>query len=228
MRRIIDLGHVMTDRSFESLREAMVRTQIERRGVTDPRVLAALRTVPRELFVPPAAADEAYADRALPIGLGQTISQPFMVAVMTAALRVSPADRVLEVGTGSGYQCAILAHLAAHVTSIERHPALAEAAARRLASLGLDHVAVVVGDGTEGYPPGAPYDAIIVTAGAPHVPAALRDQLADMGRLVIPIGSARFQTIQVIVRHGGEFSTTEGESCIFVPLVGRDGWEPER
>lgn len=214
----------MTDRSFASLREAMVTTQIERRGIADPRVLAAMRAVPRELFVPQARADEAYDDRALPIGAGQTVSQPYMVAVMTQALRLTPTSRVLEVGTGSGYQAAILGSIAASVVSIERLPALAEAARQRLAALGFDRVTVVVGDGTDGYPPAAPYDAIVVTAGAPHVPGALRDQLADGGRLVVPVGTARQQDLQVIERRGGTFLTSAGDGCIFVPLVGRDGW----
>jgi protein-L-isoaspartate(D-aspartate) O-methyltransferase len=214
----------MDSQPFEVLRDAMVRMQIERRGVADARVLAALRAVPRERFVPAALQPEAYADRALSIGLGQTISQPYMVAVMTAALRLAPTDRVLEIGTGSGYQSAVLAELAGEVVSIERHAPLAEAARARLAALGVVRVTVVVGDGTQGYAPGAPYDAILVTAGAPRIPDALRSQLADGGRLVIPVGSAWHQDLLVVERAGTEFRTTAGEGCVFVPLVGRDGW----
>jgi protein-L-isoaspartate(D-aspartate) O-methyltransferase len=208
-------------------REDMVLVQIERRGVRDERVLAALRAVPREWFVPEAHQAQAYADRALPIGSGQTISQPFMVALMTAALRPGPASRVLEVGTGSGYQAAVLAELSQHVITIERHGALASEARQRLEVLGYSHVEVVVGDGTEGYPPGAPYDGILVTAGAPHVPETLRTQLAEGGRLVIPVGTSSQQELVVIERHGDGFRETRGEGCIFVPLVGRHGW-PDR
>jgi protein-L-isoaspartate(D-aspartate) O-methyltransferase len=214
----------MDTQPFEVRRDAMVRTQIERRGVTEDRVLAALREVPRERFVPPALQDQAYDDRALAIGLGQTISQPYMVAVMTAALRLAPTDRVLEVGTGSGYQAAILARLAGVVVSMERHPPLADQARARLEALGVTGVTVVVGDGTEGYAPAAPYDAILVTAGAPRVPAALYGQLVDGGRLVIPVGSAWHQDLLIIERSGETFRTVTGEGCVFVPLIGRDGW----
>ena len=166
----------------------------------------------------------AYDDHALGIGLGQTISQPYMVAVMTAALQLSPADRVLEIGTGSGYQAAVLAHLAGSIVSIERHAPLADAARARLAALGLTNVTVVVGDGTEGYAAGAPYDAVVVTAGAPHVPAALREQLAEGGRLVVPVGSAWHQDLVLVERHGAAFREVSGEGCVFVPLIGKDGW----
>jgi protein-L-isoaspartate(D-aspartate) O-methyltransferase len=212
-------------RSFDERREAMVRVQIEARGVTDARVLDAMRAVPRDRFVPPSSAADAYADRALAIGLGQTISQPYMVAVMTEALRVAPGDRVLEIGTGSGYQSAVLAALAERVVSVERHAALAGEARARLDALGVTNVTIVLGDGTEGYAPGAPYDAILVTAGAPHVPAALRDQLADHGRLVIPVGLAHRQDLLVIRREGDRFAQSVREGCVFVPLIGRDGWK---
>jgi protein-L-isoaspartate(D-aspartate) O-methyltransferase len=211
--------------SFDERRDAMVREQIARRGVSDPRVLEAMRAVPRERFVPPARADQAYADRAVSIGLGQTISQPYMVAVMTEALRVSPGDRVLEIGTGSGYQSAVLAALGAHVISVERHEALADLARQRLAALGVTSVTVVVGDGTEGHAAGAPYQAILVTAGAPHVPAALREQLVDGGRLVIPVGPAAHQELLVIQRDGDRYTESAREGCVFVPLIGRDGWK---
>ena len=213
-----------TAADFAERRDRMVRTQIEARGVTDVRVLAALRAVPRELFVPLAEQAEAYDDRALPIGLGQTISQPYMVASMTAALALTPADRVLEVGTGSGYQAAVLGKMAGEVWSIERHAPLADDARQRLEALGLSNVHVVVGDGTTGLAEHAPYDAILVTAGAPAVPHALREQLADGGRLVIPVGPASHQDLMVCRRRGSSFEDRMGEACVFVPLVGRDGW----
>jgi protein-L-isoaspartate(D-aspartate) O-methyltransferase len=209
---------------FDALRERMVRTQIEARGVTDAPVLAALRTLPRERFVPPDEQDEAYADRALPIGLGQTISQPYMVASMTAALELTRTDKVLEVGTGSGYQAAVLAQIVREVWSIERHEPLAVDARRRMHALGLSNVHIVVGDGTEGLLEQAPYDAILVTAGAPAVPRSLREQLVDGGRLVIPVGPASHQDLMVCRRRGGQFEDRAGEACVFVPLVGRNGW----
>jgi protein-L-isoaspartate(D-aspartate) O-methyltransferase len=213
-----------TAADFAERRDRMVRTQIEARGVTDVRALAALRAVPRELFVPLTEQADAYDDRALPIGLGQTISQPYMVASMTAALALTPADRVLEVGTGSGYQAAILGKMAGEVWSIERHAPLAADARQRLEALGLSNVHVVVGDGTTGLAEHAPYDAILVTAGAPAVPHALRQQLADGGRLVIPVGPASHQDLMVCRRRGSSFEDRTGEACVFVPLVGRDGW----
>ncbi len=213
-----------TAADFAERRDRMVRTQIEARGVTDGRVLAALRAVPRELFVPLTEQAEAYDDRALPIGLGQTISQPYMVASMSAALALTPADRVLEVGTGSGYQAAVLGKMAGEVWSIERHAPLAADARQRLEALGLSNVHVVVGDGTTGLAEHAPYDAILVTAGAPAVPHALREQLADGGRLVIPVGPASHQDLMVCRRRGSSFEDRMGEACVFVPLVGRDGW----
>jgi protein-L-isoaspartate(D-aspartate) O-methyltransferase len=216
------------DERSAARREAMVRSQIERRGVTHPGVLAALRTVPRELFVPAHLADTAYDDRALPIGSGQTISQPYMVAVMTQALNLTPSSRVLEVGTGSGYQAAVLSHLAGQVTTMERRPELAEEARTRLAELGCANVTVIVGDGTAGYAEGAPYDAILVTAGAPEVPEPLTAQLADGGRLVIPVGTAREQDLITIERRGDRLTQTSGERCIFVPLVGRFGWSGDQ
>ena len=201
----------------------MVANQLVSRGIRDPRVLDAMARVPRHLFVPAEAVPLAYADRALPIGHGQTISQPYMVAVMTEALTLRGGERVLEIGTGSGYQAAILAELARDVVTIERRPELAEAARTRLASLGYKNITVVVADGTAGEA-GIPYDAILVTAGAPRVPASLRAQLADGGRLVIPIGTHGQQDLTVIARSGGVFVESVHEGCVFVPLVGREGW----
>jgi len=213
-----------SDERSAARRDAMVRSQIEARGVTHPGVLAAMRAVPRELFVPAHLAETAYEDRALPIGSDQTISQPYMVAVMTQALDLTSAARVLEVGTGSGYQAAVLSQLARQVTTIERRHELAEEAGARLAALGCDNVTVIVGDGTDGYAAGAPYDAILVTAGAPQVPEPLTAQLADGGRLVIPVGTARDQDLITIVCRGDRLTQTIGERCVFVPLVGRFGW----
>jgi protein-L-isoaspartate(D-aspartate) O-methyltransferase len=205
-------------------RESMVATQIERRGVRDPRVLDAMRRVPRHQFVDAQYAAHAYEDRPLPIGEGQTISQPYMVAVMTEALGARPDDRVLEIGTGSGYQTAILASVAQEVISIERHGPLADRSRRVLADLGFSNVTVIVGDGTEGWPSGAPFDRILVTAGAPNVPQTLRSQLAPGGRLVIPVGPSHLQYVTVIDRTAEGFNERTGDACVFVPLVGKHGW----
>jgi protein-L-isoaspartate(D-aspartate) O-methyltransferase len=212
---------------WSAAREQMVAQQIAARGVSDARVLAAMRAVPRHRFVPAAHQHQAYADRPLPIGEGQTISQPFMVAVMTAALGLRPTDRVLEVGTGSGYQTAVLAQLGGHVVSVERHAALAEGAARVLRELAISGVDIVVSDGTEGWPAGAPYDRILVTAGAPALPDSLTAQLAEAGRLVIPVGPLELQHVTVVDRVGDQMRVREGDPCVFVPLIGRHGW-PEQ
>lgn len=208
-------------------RERMVREQIAGRGITDAAVLDVLRQVPRHRFVPEALADEAYADHPLAIGEEQTISQPYMVALMTALLALRPTDRVLEIGTGSGYQTAVLAALAHTVHSVERHPALATAASELLQSLGYDNVLVQCADGTIGAPNAAPFDAILVTAGGPEIPPLLQQQLAEGGRLVCPIGDRTLQTLVRITRHGDHFETTRTIQCTFVPLVGRYGWPDE-
>lgn len=210
---------------FEAAREWMVATQIEGRGVRDPRVLAAMRAVPRHLFVPPGSEASAYEDRPLAIGEGQTISQPLMVAIMTEALRPSAGDRVLEVGTGSGYQAAVLAALVREVVSLERHETLAAHARRALAESAAANVRVIVGDGSEGLPSEAPFDGIIVTAGAPSVPEPLKAQLAEGGRLVIPVGSHHQQVLTILTRHGDEFRMESRDACAFVPLLGRFGWQ---
>jgi protein-L-isoaspartate(D-aspartate) O-methyltransferase len=205
-------------------RMQMVETQIVARGVRDPRVLEAMRAVPRHLFVPAGLEDHAYSDRPLAVGEGQTISQPYMVALMTETLAPEAGHRVLEIGTGSGYQAAILARLAGRVISIERRAALAERARKVLEDGGFGNVEVVLGDGTEGHAPAAPYDRILVTAGAPSVPPALQEQLTDGGRLVIPVGPADVQHLAIIERSGNSFAQRLGPSCVFVPLVGRHGW----
>jgi protein-L-isoaspartate(D-aspartate) O-methyltransferase len=187
-------------------------------------VLTAMREVPRHLFVPAHVRHEAYADRPLPLGAGQTISQPYIVAVMTAHLAVRPGDRVLEIGTGSGYQAAILARLASQVVTIERHAPLAAHARRVFAELGITNVDVIDGDGTEGAPSQAPFDRILVTAGAPSVPDALKAQLSDEGLLVIPVGTASLQHLLTIERAADSFIERLGEPCVFVPLIGRHGW----
>jgi protein-L-isoaspartate(D-aspartate) O-methyltransferase len=202
----------------------MVDEQLMARGIRAARLLDAMRRVPRHLFVPRDQQPLAYTDRALPIAGNQTISQPFMVATMTEALAVEPASLVLEVGTGSGYQAAVLSLLAKEVLSIERRPELAAAAAATLRSLGYGNVKVIVGDGTLGAPELAPFDGILVTAGAPRVPAALVDQLRDQGRLVIPVGPPAQQEVVVVTRDGDRFEESRREGCVFVPLIGAAGW----
>jgi protein-L-isoaspartate(D-aspartate) O-methyltransferase len=204
----------------------MVERQLRRRGIQDERVLAAMSEVPREAFVPAFERPSAYDDSALPIPEGQTISQPYMVARMTELLQVDEGDRVLEIGTGSGYQAAVLARLGARVTSIERIPALADEARSTLARLGIEGVDVRVGDGSDGDPAGAPWDGIVVTAGAPQIPDRLRDQLAVGGRLVIPVGPRRLQEL-VVVERRTETDWVEWSDgpVVFVPLVGHGGWD---
>jgi len=199
--------------------------QLVARGIRDARVLDAMRRVPREAFVPEASQPLAYTDRALPIRSGQTISQPFMVAVMTEALMLRGPERVLEIGTGSGYQAAILAELATEVVTIERWPELADAARATILSLGYTNVEVIVGDGSLGLAARAPFDRILVTAGAPRVPDALTRQLSQSGgRLVIPVGSPDQQWLKVISREGDRLDETTLDACVFVPLVGADAW----
>ncbi len=203
----------------------MVSDQLERRGIRDPRVLRCMASVPRELFVPGAAAF-AYDDRALPIEAGQTISQPYIVARMTELLALDRGARVLEIGTGSGYQAAILACMGATVVSIERHAELAARARERLGQLGVSGVEVRVGDGSRGDVVGAPWDGIIVTAAAPSLPEALREQLAVGGRLVVPVGPRAQQDLVVVERRGEDEWTERSDGpVVFVPLVGEGGWQ---
>lgn len=206
-------------------RGRMVDRQVRARGITDPRVLAAMAAVPRERFVPGEFRRQAFADEAVPIPSGQTISQPYMVARMTELLAPQPGDRVLELGTGSGYQAAVLAWLGARVTSLERHEDLAASARERLGDLGLgDRVEVRVADGSLGDADGAPWDGIIVTAGAPAIPQALREQLAEGGRLVIPVGPRDLQQLMLVVRHGNDWLESPHGACVFVPLIGAGGY----
>lgn len=215
-----------SDARASAARARMVVDQLRSRGIRDERVLAAMLTVPREAFVPEKDRDLAYRDGPLPIGAGQTISQPYMVARMTELLRVASGDRVLDIGTGSGYQAAVLAELGCRVTSLEREPELAATAADRLAALGYaDRVEVRTGDGSLGDPDGAPWGGILVAAAAPSVPVALREQLGEGRRLVIPVGSRYLQDLLVVERHGDEWREEADGPCVFVPLVGAGGWE---
>ena len=216
-----------------ALRERMVDGQLAARGIGDPRVLEAMGAVPREAFVAPDFQADAYEDFPLPIGEGQTISQPFIVALMIEAAGLRSGDRVLEVGAGSGYAAAVMSRLAGAVFAIERHPALAEAAQKRLGALGYGDIRLRAGDGTRGWPEAAPFDAIIVSAGGPDAPPALKAQLAIGGRLVIPVGTAeREQTLRKITRVGERDYTEDDLGAVsFVPLIGEAGWAddtPER
>jgi protein-L-isoaspartate(D-aspartate) O-methyltransferase len=207
-------------------REHMVRTQIRERGISDPRVLAALGAVPRERFVAPFDEELAYTDQALVIGHGQTISQPFMVGMMTQALSLRPDERVLEIGTGSGYQTVLLSHLVDQVFSIERVAPLMESAQQHIRSLGVNNVSLLVGDGTVGWREYAPYDAILVSAASPDVPTPLLGQLADGGRMLVPVGGRHEQTLVLVTRRGDGFEREELDAVRFVPLLGRHGWTP--
>jgi protein-L-isoaspartate(D-aspartate) O-methyltransferase len=217
----------MNDIPFESERRAMIEWQLRRRGIHDERVLRAMFEVARHDFVPTNFKHEAYEDRPIMIGEGQTISQPYIVAAMTEAAQFKPRDKVLEIGTGSGYQAAILAHLGAEVITMERILSLAESAQARLSRLGYLNVQVFPEDGSAGYPAEAPYAAILVTAAAPAVPQVLVSQLAEGGRLVIPVGTLQLQTLQVILKNADNLLVRELDPCQFVPLVGKQAW-PER
>jgi protein-L-isoaspartate(D-aspartate) O-methyltransferase len=210
--------------NFEDSRREMVARQIHSRGIETRSVLDAMLSVPRHLFVPPEQLLAAYADEPLPIGAGQTISQPFMVAAMADALSLARTDRVLEVGAGSGYQAAVLSVLAREIIAVETQPELAVSARERLSRLGFANVRIEEADGSLGWPAGRPYDAILVTAAAPAIPPPLIEQLAEGGRLVIPVGSAEQQNLLKIVKHDGAVSHHSLYACRFVPLVGRYGW----
>ncbi len=210
---------------YESQRLSMVAGQIAGRGVHDPRVLDAMRQVPRHCFVPPEYQAIAYSDGPLPIGEGQTISQPYIVALMTEQLRLRGGETVLDIGTGSGYQAAILARLARQVHTIERHPRLAERARAALVSAGIHNVSVHVGDGSAGLPEFAPYQGILVAAAAPRVPQPLLEQLSEGGRLVLPVGGWEGQTLETWQRCGEAYDCEQVLPVAFVPLRGAHGWK---
>ncbi len=213
-----------SDESFAAQRRRMVEHDLAGRGIRDQAVLTAMGTVPRERFVPADQQHAAYDDCALPIGYGQTISQPYMVAFMVEKLHIQPDNVVLEVGAGSGYQAAVMSRMCRHVYAVEIVEPLAESARRTLAALGYDNVTIVCGDGTLGYPPSAPYDRIIVAAAAPTIPQPLIDQLAEGGRMVIPVGDRSIQRCQVCTKRDGKLQVSDSIGCVFVPLVGEHGW----
>lgn len=212
---------------FFQKRQEMVAWQIERRGVRDERVLAAMRSVPRHEFVPVDMQVHAYEDTPLPIGLGQTISQPYIAAFMTELLRLKGTENVLEIGTGSGYQAAVLSVLANRVHTIERHAGLAQKAKEKLEELGYLNISVQTGDGSLGYPKAAPYDDILVTAAAPAAPQPLLDQLAEGGRLVVPVGQGSMQMLQLWTRNQDKFESSDILPVIFVLLKGEYGWKDQ-
>jgi protein-L-isoaspartate(D-aspartate) O-methyltransferase len=214
----------MSDADLQAAKLNMLRRQLSGRGISDERVLAAMVKVPREKFVPVKMQAEAYADSALGIDCGQTISQPYMVALMTEALKLSGNETVLEIGTGSGYQTAILAELAARVISIERHILLSQQAGKILQDLGYRNIELLVGDGTLGRPDRAPFDRVMVTAMAAECPRALFEQLAEGGLIVIPIGVHEHQVLQAIRKASGKAETDMLTGCRFVPLIGEQGW----
>lgn len=217
-------GNSGNSAKFEDARLDMVARQILGRGIRSPRVLAAMEAVPRHLFVPPGLASQAYADEPLPVGEGQTISQPYVVAASAEALALDGSERVLEVGAGTGYLAAVLSLLAREVIALEAIQALAESARRRLARPGYANVRIVVGDGSQGFSEAAPFDAILVSAAAPAVPQPLIEQLIEGGRLVIPVGATDSQQLLRIVKSDGQTTHQELFACRFVPLVGRYGW----
>jgi protein-L-isoaspartate(D-aspartate) O-methyltransferase len=210
--------------AFAGARRAMVETQIRRRGVSSERVLEAMAAVPRHEFIPRQFLNDAYADKPLPIGEGQTISQPYMVAAMTEALDLKGSERVLEIGTGSGYQAAVLSSLASQVITVESHTSLALAAQELLTKLGYTNVHVHNGDGSAGLPDAAPYDAILVTAGAPQIPQVFAKQLREGARIVIPVGDRENQNLVCAQKKNGELKSRVLFGCKFVLLLGRYGW----
>lgn len=210
--------------NYHQAREKMVNTQIARRGIRNPRILEAFRSVPRHLFVPQRSRAQAYADRPLPIDKNQTISQPYIVAYMTELLELQGEERILEIGTGSGYQAAILGKLAAEVHTIERHQKLAQTAQKVLERLDYHNIHVHLGDGTLGLPAFAPYDGVLVTAAAPLVPHPLLEQLKDGGKLIMPVGDRFGQILEMWQRKGEDFTKEKLTAVAFVPLLGTHGW----
>lgn len=210
----------MEKENYSKQKERMVREQLIRRGIKDERVLDAFRKVPRHLFVDPADRPLAYGDHPLPIGLEQTISQPYIVALMTEALQLKGNEKVLEIGTGSGYQAAILAELVEHVYTVERLPYLGERARKRLEQLGYTNISFKIGDGTKGWPEKAPFDGILVTAASEKIPPSLLEQLKPGGRLVIPLGNTWLQDLTLVINENGHFKKESLGGCRFVPLIG--------
>ena len=211
-------------KDYSTARKTMVQRQLVGRGVRDPRVLAAMEEVPRHFFVDEALWNEAYDDSPLPIGEGQTISQPYMVAVMTELLHLDGEERVLEIGTGSGYQAAVLTRLCRWVYTMERLEGLSERARKAVEACGYANISFIVGDGTQGWPDHAPYDGIIVTAGAPNIPHTLVEQLVEGGRLVIPVGDRFSQVLKLVIRTKEGTIVESHTGCRFVDLVGKFGW----
>jgi len=209
---------------FLAERRNMVESQLRARGIRDERVLAAMSHVARQEFVPVESRDQVYEDHPIPIGEGQTVSQPYIVAIMLQALTLEPSDTVLEIGTGSGYQTALLAELTHQVYSVERHASLAHMAECTLSGLGYTNVKVVLGDGSNGLAEHAPFDAIVVSAAAPRIPSPLLEQLRDGGRMVIPVGPAQAQELQLVRKQAGQPVVTSLEGCRFVPLIGSKGY----
>jgi protein-L-isoaspartate(D-aspartate) O-methyltransferase len=216
---------MLEKKEYAAQRIEMIEKQLRRRGITDGAVLAAMTAVPRHEFVAEELRSHAYDDLPLPIGGGQTISQPYIVAAMTAALHLQPSDRVLEIGTGCGYQAAVLSRLAMEVFTIERRPELASNASAKLTRLGYANAHVHCGDGTLGLSEFAPFDAILVAAAAPAVPKPLLAQLAEGGRMILPVGDTEHQELRLIEKRGDAFPTKMLEGCRFVPLVGFHGWQ---
>jgi len=216
------------EEQYQAERQRMVQEQIKQRGITTSTLLQTMSEIPRHLFIPRKSHRWAYSDGAMRIGKGQTISQPYIVALMTDLLKLQGDEVILEIGTGSGYQAAVLAKLAKKVHTIERHPELSARAQATIESLGIENVEFHLGDGTLGLPEHAPFDAIMVTAAAPSVPQSLLDQLADGGRMALPVGKRYSQVLQVWERHGGKFDHETVTAVAFVPLLGEEGWsEPE-
>ncbi len=210
---------------FREERERMVARQLQARGIADPRVLVAMTHVPRHRFLPKTLWDEAYADHPLPIGEGQTISQPYIVALMTQALVLRGEEKVLEIGTGSGYQTAILAELSRRVVTIERSASLSQAAEERLHRLGYETIELRVGDGTLGAPDEAPFDRILATGSLPRIPQSLLAQLEEGGALVLPVGERSLQELVSVTRREGSYTQARLGPCAFVPLIGEEGWD---
>lgn len=218
----------LTEEGYAELRDAMVDAQIRKRGIEDERVLRAMGSVPRHEFVESHWKNVAYTDEPLPISGGQTISQPYIVAVMCAAVHLQGMEKVLEIGTGCGYQAAVLSCLAREVHTVEYREELASGARERLQRLGYGNVQVYCGDGSLGLEAFAPYDAIVVAAAAPHAPEPLGRQLAEGGRMIVPVGGEGHQVLLLLTKHGGKLSSERREPCRFVPLLGRHGWKDMR